>query len=88
MTGLAFIPFFVYYNIFNIKEVYEVTTPIWAGLLIIWGTITMTNIAGIILMSPVGDVVRSSFSASWSMNYTDASDVDRLQYSKALRSSS
>lgn len=80
MTLLAFLPFFIYYNSFNIKEVYEVTTPVWVGIMILVGSITITNVCGMAIMSPIGDAVRHSFSESWSMSYAKPSDLDRVAY--------
>lgn len=83
MTLLAFMPFFIYYNSFNIKEVYEVTTPVWAGIMILLGSVIITNVGGIVITSPIGDAVRQSFSASWTTSYTEPSLLDRYRYAQA-----
>ena len=84
MTAAAFLPFFMYYNAFDINEVYEVDTPVWVGLMILAGSIGITNVGGIVILSPIGDAIRGSFASSWNLNFTSPSPLDRVKYHQAM----
>lgn len=74
-----------YYNIFDIKYVYEVDTPVYLGVLIIFFTILSTNVAPILLLSPLGLPSRKQHLRSWTVSpyVPSQQDVDEYERSAA-----
>lgn len=80
----SFSIFFIYYNIFDFNEVYEVDTPIWVGLLIVIGAVGLNTVPFLMITSPIGEPIREKFMASWSISVNDPSIEDYYLYNSMI----
>ena len=76
MTGF----FWVYYNAFDFKIVYEVDTPIWIGILILVG-IDLLIILSILWLSPIYKHNTQELD-TWIISPNDISKIDELEWNK------
>lgn len=79
LISISCAPVLIYYNSFDINEVYEADTNPWLGVVIIFSTIVVTIVAPVALLSPLGKASQSTNIDTWTTHYT-ASARDYKEY--------
>ena len=75
--------FFVYYNAFDFRIIYEVSTPIWAGIIVIVGVTILSIIYPIIFLSPIMNYNQKHINTnSWTVDDYNPSKDDIKSYKK------
>lgn len=72
-------PILVYYNSFDMNEVYEADTNPWLGIAIVFATIVVTIVAPVAILSPLGKASQGRNTDTWTTHYT-ASARDFREY--------
>ena len=72
--------FWVYYNAFDFKIVYEVSTPVWIGLLILIGLVILISLS-IIWLSPIYQHTIRDLN-TWSFLPEEYAEIDYLEWRK------
>jgi hypothetical protein len=73
-------PIMIYYNAFDINEVYEVDTNVWVGMLVIFSTIVVSTVGPISLLSPLGVRSQEHGRDTWSMSPNVPSERDKTEF--------
>lgn len=75
-------PFFVYYNAFDFKIIYEVSTPTWCGILIVIGVLIISVLLPLFYLLPFFTFESTDNLNTWTINDKDPSKEDIQAYLK------
>ena len=76
MSCFSVLPFFVYYNAFDFHIVYSVSTPLWAGLLVVVAVLVLAVIMPIVYFTPITQLRTIDNRGSWVTDGVNPSQED------------
>jgi hypothetical protein len=76
MSAFSVLPFFVYYNAFDFHVVYSVSTPLWAGLLVVIAVLILAVIMPIVYFTPITQLRNIDNRGSWVTDGINPSQED------------